>query len=86
MKSQLLDIYHKAGFPTDTLENGDWLAAGWDRENQVDFIQIWFGDMHAPIVSYEKFEDAWEFWLGLAAIRLIERNLIKRSSSRSSLI
>lgn len=34
-----------------------------DRENSCDFIQIWFGDMDSPIVSYEKQDklNKWEF-------------------------
>lgn len=61
MKKKLLDIYHRASFPSEPFGNGDWLAVGWDRENQVDYIQIWFGNEDTPIVSYEKNEGNWEF-------------------------
>lgn len=62
MKQVILDIYHKAGVSL-LLKNSDEIIAGMDRENSCDFIQIWFGDMDSPIVSYEKNDklNKWEF-------------------------
>ncbi|MHC5215221.1 hypothetical protein ACYSNR_01035 [Enterococcus sp. LJL128] len=61
MKNRLLDIFHRAGITAKSFERGDWISAGWDRENQVDYIQIWFGNEDTPIVSYERNDGKWEF-------------------------
>lgn len=55
-------MWHIGVKTTFCFSNGDELIAGFDRDNSNKFIQIYFHDIDAPIVSYEKEGGGkWEF-------------------------
>lgn len=72
-----LDMWYIGVKTTFCFDNGDELIAGYDRDNSNKFIQIYFRDTDAPIVSYEKEGDEnWEFcaWAGCSSYHETDLN------------
>lgn len=96
-KDKFLSIWYLGVKTTFCFDNGDELIAGYDRENRRKFIQIYFSDTDAPIVSFEKEVDGnWEFcaWAGCSSYHekdlnraIVESMLfqLKRNSTKTSI-